>query len=395
MKPILSGLKVIDLSQVLSGPYCTMVLGDLGADVIKVEKYPNGDDTRQMGAMVNNESYNFMMVNRSKKGIRLNLKTEEGKKILYDLVKNADVFVENFRPGVAKKLGFDYESLKEINSEIIYCSISGYGQTGPYSYKGGYDIMAQGMSGIMGMTGDKGGRPVKVGIAMHDVAAGVTAIYSILAAYISKLKNGKGDYIDISLVDSGLAWTVWEAAGYFGANEIAKPNGSRHRIAAPYQGFRTKDGYVLVGAANQKLWEVFCRKVIRKEEWITYPQFLTNADRQQNIEQLEEYIEGVFIECNSEYWLSQMEKNGIPCGPIHHYDEVLTNEHVLSRNMVIEYDHPIAGKIKNLGVPTKFLSHPIDIHTPAPYLGQHSEEILKGLNYTEKEIQALKEDQII
>ncbi|MDQ0339956.1 crotonobetainyl-CoA:carnitine CoA-transferase CaiB-like acyl-CoA transferase [Caldalkalibacillus uzonensis] len=391
----LSKMKVIDLTQVLSGPYCTMVLGDMGAEVIKVEKYPHGDDTRQMGPFIEGESACYMMVNRNKKGMRVNLKHEKGKQILYRLVESADVLVENFRPGVAAKLGIDYETLKEINPGLIYCSISGYGQTGPYRNKGGFDIMAQGLSGIMSMTGEQGGEPVKVGIAIHDIAAAMTALYHILVAYIHKLNIGEGQYIDISLVDSGLAWTVWEAAAYFGAGEIPRPNGTRHRVSAPYQGFRTQDGSVLVGAANQKLWEKFCLNVVGKPEWITDPRFREGVDRQANVDTLAQLIQEIFITKPSQYWLDKMEAEGIPCGPILSYDQALQNEHILARDMVQEVEHPVAGKVKTLGFPGKLSATPGHIYRPAPTLGQHSEEILQSLRFSAEEIKQLQEEDVI
>jgi crotonobetainyl-CoA:carnitine CoA-transferase CaiB-like acyl-CoA transferase len=394
MQP-LAGLKVIDLSQVLSGPYCTMVLGDMGAEVIKVEKFPYGDDTRKMGSYDDSDNYGFNMVNRNKKGIRVNLTLEKGREIINRLVESADVFIENFRPGVAKKLGVDYETLKKRNPQLIYCSISGYGQTGPYSRKGGYDIMAQGMSGIMSMTGEPDGRPVKVGIAIHDTAAAVTALYHILLAYIYKLKSGEGQYIDISLVESGIAWTVWEAAAFFGMGEVAEPNGTRHRLIAPYQGFRTKNGYILVGAANQKLWELFCKHVVKKEEWITDHRFVTGKDRVENVNELEHLIEGVFSEETSDFWLQKLETVGIPCGPINTYAEALQNEQIISREMVIEGKHPNGGGMKMLGFPGKMSKTPAQFRTSAPLLGQHNEQILKELHYSEAEIRKLKEDSVI
>ena len=395
MQQALRNMKVVDLSQVLAGPYCSMVLGDLGADVIKVEKYPNGDDTRTMGPYVEQESYSFMMANRNKRGIRLNIKEEAGKNILLDLARTADVFIENFRPGTVKKLGIDYETLREINPGLIYCSISGYGQTGPYRHKGGYDIMAQGLSGLMSMTGEKGGRPVKNGIAIHDVAAGVTAIYSILAAYIHKLQTGEGQYIDISLVDAGLAWTVWESAAYFGAGEVSTANGSAHRVTAPYQGFATRNGHILVGAGNQKLWEAFCREVIEREELIDDPRFLTNTDRKNNLEELEQVIQEILLQQDSDYWLSRLDAAGVPSSPINRYDEALHDPQIRSRDMVVEYEHPAAGKIKSLGIPAKMSRTPGTISRPAPLLGQHTVEVLKELAYTEEEIQRLAESKII
>jgi crotonobetainyl-CoA:carnitine CoA-transferase CaiB-like acyl-CoA transferase len=384
MKKALEGMKVIDLSQVLAGPYCTMVLGDMGADVIKIEKHPNGDDTRTMGPYINEESYMYMMVNRNKRGMCLNLKEDEGRQILYELVKTADVFVENYRPGVTKKLEIDYETLKKINPSLIYLSISGYGQTGPYSRKGGLDIMAQGFSGLMDMTGERNCKPVKVGIAIHDIAAAQTAIQSILMAYIHHLKSGEGQYIDVSLVDSGLAWTVWEAAAYFGKGEVPYRNGTAHRVSAPYQGFQTKDGFILIGAGNQKLWEKFCLNVTEKPEWLKDPRYATNSLRNEHVSELEKEIEEVLVSETSDYWLTLLDKLGIPAGPIYSYDQTLNDPHIKEREMVIKYDHPVAGSIQNLGFPAKFSETPGQLMRPAPLLGQHNHEILEEIGYKQE-----------
>ncbi|KAB2332836.1 CoA transferase [Bacillus mesophilum] len=375
MTQALSGMRVIDATQILAGPYCTMVLGDMGADVIKVEKSPGGDDTRRMGPYTDGESHMFMMVNRNKRGISLNLKEEEDKKILYELVKTADVFIENFRPGVAAKLEIDYETLKELNPGIIYCSISGYGQTGPYRNKGGFDIMAQGLSGIMDMTGEKDGKPVKVGIAIHDIAAAQTAIQSVLTAYIHKLKSGEGQYIDVSLVDSALAWTVWEAAAYFGEGQLPKRNGTAHRAAAPYQGYATRDGFILIGAANQKLWEKFCLYVVDQPQWLEDERYSTNSLRNEHALQLEVDIENVLRTQSSAHWLVLLEENGIPSGPIYSYDQTMNDQHIQEREMILEYEHPQFGTLKTLGFPAKYSQTPAKLSKPAPRLGEHNEEI--------------------
>src|SRR5699024_1705583 len=236
----LDNVKVLDLSQIMAGPYCTMVLSDMGAEVTKIESFPNGDNSRGMSPIVNGQSYCFAMINRNKKSVALNLKSEAGIEVFRKLAIESDIIVENFRPGVTKKLGIDYDSMKRLNPGDIYSSISGFGQTGPYKNKGGLDIIAQGVTGLMSMTGEPNGRPVKVGISINDISAGVTALYAILGAYIHKLKTGEGQYIDVSLVDSGLAWTVWESASLFGANELPKQMGSRHRKLTPYQAYKTK-----------------------------------------------------------------------------------------------------------------------------------------------------------
>lgn len=394
MKQALQGMRVVDLTQVLAGPYCTMVLGDMGADVIKVEKAAGGDDTRKMGPYINEESYMYMMVNRNKRGMCLDLKTPEGLSVFKELIRTADVMIENYRPGVAKKLGIDFEALKAVNPSLIYCSISGYGQTGPYSQKGGYDIMAQGLGGFMDMTGEKHGKPVKVGIAINDIAAAQTAIQSIMAAYIHRLKSGEGQYIDVSLVDAGLAWTVWEAAAYFGKGEVASRNGTAHRVSAPYQGFETRDGSVLVGAGNQKLWEKFCLHVVGKPEWLEDPRYETNSKRNDHVEELEREIEEVFAEHSSEHWLALLENSGIPSGPIYSYDQSLADPHINFRQMIQQFDHPVAGNVKTLGFPAKFSETPGQINKPAPTLGQHNVEVLQELGFSSAAIEELKEKNV-
>ncbi|HSJ37718.1 MAG TPA: CoA transferase [Planococcus sp. (in: firmicutes)] len=395
MKQALQGMRIVDLSQVLAGPYCTMVLGDMGADVIKIEKTGGGDDTRKMGPYVNEESYMYMMVNRNKRGMCLDLKLAEGLTVFKELIRTADVVIENYRPGVAAKLGIDFETLKALNPALIFCSISGYGQTGPYSQKGGYDIMAQGLGGFIDMTGEKEGKPVKVGIAINDIAAAQTAIQSILAAYIHRLKTGDGQYIDVSLVDSGLAWTVWEAAAYFGKGEVATRNGTAHRVSAPYQGFKTKDGSILVGAGNQKLWGKFCLEVASKPEWLIDSRYETNSKRAEHVAELEQDIEVVFAEQPSEHWLGLLETSGIPSGPIYSYDETLADPHINFRQMVQQFDHPVAGTVKTLGFPAKFSETPGAINRPAPTLGQHNEEILKEIGFSSADIKNFEKNKVV
>ncbi len=292
----LAGLKVLDLSQIMAGPYCTMVLADLGAEVIKVEKAGKGDDSREMGPYVKGESASFVHINRNKKGIVLNLKDPQGREVLYDLARWADVVVENFRVGVTKSLGVDYETLSGINPRLVYCSISGYGQTGPYSRKGGFDLVAQGVTGMMSMTGEAGGRPLKAGIAVYDIGAGITAVYAILAARIHQMNTGEGQHVDISLAECGLPWFIWEAAAYFTNGTVPMATGSRHRVSAPYQAFRTGNGYIVIGAANQRTWERLCTSVLGRPELITDPRFATNSDRLTHVDELEELLEQEFSE---------------------------------------------------------------------------------------------------
>src|SRR5688572_20563132 len=280
----LEGVRVLDLTTVMAGPYCTMVLGDMGAEVIKVENFPEGDGSRRFDPKVNGESYCFAVLNRNKKSIGLNMKDPRGKEAFLKLAAKADIITENFRPGVVKKLGIDYEAISKFNPGVIYASMSGFGQTGPYGKKGGFDIVAQGMSGIMMMTGYPGGRPAKVGIAMNDIASGATALSGILAAYIGRLRTGKGQYLETSLLEAGLAWTFWEFGAYFGGGELPTATGTRHRRSTPYQAYRTQDGYVTVGGNNQKLWTAFCTSVCGKPEWLADPRFNPLAQRLENVD---------------------------------------------------------------------------------------------------------------
>jgi crotonobetainyl-CoA:carnitine CoA-transferase CaiB-like acyl-CoA transferase len=391
----LDGMKVLDLTQFLAGPYCTMVLSDMGADVTKIEKFPLGDDSRRLGPFINDEGYCFAMPNRNKKSLALDLKSQKGIQIFTRLAEEADVIIENFRPGVSARLGIDYETIKLRNPGIIYCSISGFGQTGPYSSKGGFDIIAQGMTGFMRMTGHPGGKPAKVGIAINDIAAGATALYGILGAYVHKLKTGKGQYLDTSLVDSGLAWTVWESAAYFGSGEVPQPTGTRHRRSTPYQAYRTEDGYVTIGAGNQRLWERVCNQVLNTPHWLEDPLFMSLDARVENVDLLEEKIEEITTTKPTTHWIELLDKAGVPAGPVYTYDQALNDPHVLSRDMVVEMEHPKLGKIKTLGIPIKFSETPLQIRQPAAWLGQHTTETLKKIGYSDEEIEALFEEGVI
>ena len=385
----LEGVKVLDFTAIMAGPYCTLMLADMGADVVKIEAFPEGDGSRRFDPKVNGESYCFAVLNRNKRSVGLNMKDPRGKEVFMKLARDADIIMENYRPGVTRKLGIDYESIKAVNSDIIYCSVSGFGQTGPYSQKGGFDIIAQGMSGIMTMTGEPGGRPAKVGIAMNDIAAGSTALYSILAAYIKRLKTGEGTYLDTSLLEAGLAWTYWEAGAFFGAGELPTATGTRHRRSTPYQAYRTQDAYVTVGANNEKLWTAFCRQVLERPEMLEDARFKTLSARLKNIDDLQAEIEKVFAKHPTEHWVGRLDAAGVPGGPVFTYDQALGNEHSQARKMVQEIDHPKIGRMKILGNPVKSTSEISRSRTPAPWLGQHSAEVLNALGYGEQEIARL------
>lgn len=391
----LEGVKVLDLTNVMAGPYCATVLGDMGAEIIKIEAFPDGDTTRRFEPQVNGESYCFAVLNRNKKSLALDLKDPRGKEIVMKLAEKADIVIENFRPGVVKKLGIDYESFKVRNPGIIYASMSGFGQTGPYGKKGGFDIIAQGMSGIMMMTGYPGGRPAKVGIAMNDIASGVTALYGILGAYIGRLRFGTGQYLETSLLEAGLAWSIWEFGAFFGGGEIPTATGTRHRRSAPYQAYRSKDGYVTVGAGSEKLWNNFCTMVCAKPEWLTDPRFATLALRLKNIDDLERDIETVLTTQTTAYWVEKLDAAQVPAGPVYGFDQIMNDPHIKARKMVVDIDHPKIGPMKTLGLPIKSTGDLTAIRAPAPWLGQHSEEVLRGIGYGAADIGRLFEDAVI
>jgi crotonobetainyl-CoA:carnitine CoA-transferase CaiB-like acyl-CoA transferase len=385
----LEGVNVLDLTNIMAGPYCSMVLGDMGAEVIKIENFPEGDASRRFDPKINGESYCFAVLNRNKKSLALDMKHPRGKEILDKLAARADIITENFRPGAVKKLGIDYATVAQFNPGVVYASMSGFGQTGPYGKKGGLDIIAQGMSGIMMMTGYPGGRPAKVGIAMNDIASGVTALYGILGAYIGRLKTGKGQYLETSLLEAGLAWTPWEFGAYFGSGEVPTATGTRHRRSTPYQAYKTSDGYVTLGAANDKLWNNFCTMVCAKPEWLTDPRFATLPARLKNIDALEQEIEAVLTKQPTAHWVEKLDAAQVPGGPVYRYDQIMHDPHIKARNMVVEMDHPVIGRMKTIGLPLKSTGELTAIRRPAPWLGQHSADVLRGLGYDAADIDAL------
>ena len=385
----LAGFRVLDLTRHLSGPYCTMVLAELGADVVKIEQPVTGDDSRRLGPHVNGESYPFAMPNRSKRSISLDLKAPAGRDVFYRLVDTADLVIENFRPGVTKRLGIDYDAVRERRPDILYCSISGFGQDGPYRDRPGFDIMAQGVVGFLRMTGHPDGKPTKMGIAINDLAAGATAIYSILAAELLRRETGQGQYIDVSLVDAGLAWTVWESGAYFGSGEVPAPTGTRHRRSTPYQAYRTADGYVTIGANNDRLWKRLVTQVLDRPEWLEDPRYSTLADRLHHIDDLEREIEAITTTRTTAEWIEALDRAGVPGGPVLRYDETLADPHVQARGMIVELDHPIIGRMKTIGPPTKFSGFDYAVRMPAPWLGQHTAEGLAETGYSSEEIASL------
>jgi crotonobetainyl-CoA:carnitine CoA-transferase CaiB-like acyl-CoA transferase len=388
MQP-LSGVTVVDFTRYLSGPYCTMILADYGADVIKIERPGTGDESRHIAPFVNGESYPSAMPNRNKRSLALDLSGEQGRAVARDLVAKADVVVENFRPGVMGRLGLDYTASKALNPEVVYCSITGFGQTGPESHRAGFDIIAQGMTGFLRMTGEPGGEPAKFGVAVNDLVAGMTAATAVLAAYIRRLREGGGQYIDVALVDAGLALTVWEAGAWWGNGEEPQAEGTRHRHNAPYQAFRTQDGYITVGANNDRLWQRFCDEVIERPDLRDRPEYRAHRDRPRHVDQLAEELQEILSTRPTAHWVAALDRAGVAGGPVLTYSEALAQAQVVAREMVVDVTHPVIGPMHALGVPAKMSETPASVRTPAPLLGQHSREVLRELGRTDAEIDAL------
>ena len=388
MKP-LEGLRVIDLTQAMAGPFCTMNFADMGADVIKIEPPGEGEPTRQLGAVQKNgHSATFMTMNRGKRDLAVDLKRPEGIEIMKRLAATADVFVQNYRPGVAERLGLGYAALAAVNARLIYCSVSGFGATGPYAPRGGYDLIAQGMSGIISVTGEEQGAPAKAGVPLSDLAAGLFSAYGILCALEHRERTGEGQFVDASLLESAMALTVWESAEYWASARIPKAMGSAHRLTAPYQAVRAGDGYFTLGAGSDKLFAALC-SALGCPELPVQARFRGRVERLANRAALIEEIEKITVTQPCAVWLQRLEEAGVPAGPIHNYAEALADPHTLARNMVVDLTHPGAGTIKALGVPVKLSETPGAADRPAPLLGQHSAEILAELSYSALERQAL------
>lgn len=387
MKQALSGVRVLDFTQVMAGPFCSMLLGDQGADVIKIEP-PEGDATRRMGKSQGKESTGFWAVNRNKRGIVLNLKDPRAQEIAKTLATTADILVENYRPGVLDSFGLGYEALSQLNPRLIYASISGFGSTGPYAQRGGFDLVAQGMSGIMSITGEVERPPVKCGIPITDLGAGLFALQAILSAYIHRLQTGEGQFIDTSLFEAGVALSIWESTEYFTTGQAPQPMGSAHRMSAPYQAIHCADGYITLGAANQRTWERFAR-VIGAPELLERPEYKENSNRVQHRQQLERDIEVITTTQPRAHWLTLLEEAGVPCGPIQNYAEVFADPHVQARELAREMDHPVGGRIRVLGPAVKLSKTPSQLLRRSPLYGEHTAEILRELKYTEANIQEL------
>ncbi len=390
MEKALEGIKVLDLTRVLAGPYCTMVLADLGAEVIKLEIPGKGDDSRQFGPYENGESAYFMSINRNKKSMTLNLKKQEAKDLFLDMVKKADVVVENYRPGTMEKLGLGYDKLKEVNPKIIYAAASGFGHSGPYSKRPAYDAIVQAMGGVMSITGQKGGKPTRVGPSMGDITAGLFTAIGILAAINYRNNTGKGQKVDVAMLDCQVAILENAIARYFVNGVSPEPAGNKHTSIVPFEPFDTSDGEIMIAAGNDVLWSKLC-KVLGIEELIDDERFKTNPLRNKNYDALRPLIAEPFKTKTVEEWKTLLTEAGVPNGPINKIEDVVKDPQVLAREMIVEVDHKKAGKTKLPGVAIKMSETPGSVRNPAPLLGENTEDILKNFaGLSDEEIDALK-----
>ncbi|MEL6297047.1 MAG: CoA transferase [Pseudomonadota bacterium] len=388
----LSGMRVLDLSHVMAGPTCGLMLADQGADVIKVEKLGTGDDTRRMlPPDINGEAAAYMMMNRNKRGFAIDLKNPKAKPAFERMVAASDVVIENYRHDTMARLGLGYDRLQAINPGLIYCEISGFGRTGPLATQGGFDLVAQGMSGLMSITGEAAGRPpVKVGPPITDITAGILAAMGVTAAYVHKLKTGEGQRVDTSLFEAGITHTYWQSAVYFATGVSPEPLGSAHPLSAPYQAFETADGWLNLGASNQTTWEKFLG-VAGDRKLAADPRFASNAARMENLPALVEILNGIFRQKSTAVWLEQLEAAGVPAGPVLTIGEMEAHPQTRARAMVPTVSHPVAGDVQAIGLPVKYSKTPGKVSDPAPRLGEHTEAVLTEFGFTPAEIADLRE----
>ncbi len=386
----LAGLTVLDLSRVLSGPFATMTLADLGADVVKIEQPGTGDDTRQWGPpFQGDEAAYFLSVNRNKRSLAVDLKSADGLALVRDLARRADVVVENFRPGTAARLGLGYDDLAAENPGLVYASISGYGQTGPDSHRAGYDAIAQARSGIMSVTGEADGPPVRVGVSSADLVAGMWAVIGILAALRERDRSGQGQWVDISLLDGSVSWLTYVASGYFATGTRPPRYGSAHPTIAPYQGFATKDGDLMLAVGNDAIWRRFA-PVAGLADLLEDPRFTTNPLRVEHRDELLPLVADAMAARTSVEWVEVLDAAGVPVGPIQTVDEVVTDPQVLARGMIGEVKHPTAGTVRTIGCPVRLTATPPQVRTAPPLLGQHTDDVLAELGVDQERLVALR-----
>ncbi|MDQ3458061.1 MAG: CoA transferase [Deinococcota bacterium] len=394
MTGALQGIRVLDLTQIMAGPFCTMLLADLGAEVIKVERPQGGDDARRMGPpFYDGESAAFIAMNRNKKSLALDIKTPAGQDILWKLIDSADVLVENFRPGTMARLGFGYEEVRGRRPGLVYCSISAYGQTGPLATGGGFDLIAQAMSGVISVTGTPE-TPVKVGVPISDLNAGLFASHAVLAAIIHRARTGEGQHVETSLLEAALAYTIWESNEYWATGGSPRRLGTAHRLNAPYQLFETADGWIAIGAANQRNWERLCAAMDR-HDLLKDARFASNSERMAHLSELIKTMSPTFRERRRDDWLEVLEAAGVPAGPMLSLEQVYEHPHVQAREMKLEVEHPTAGRVHAIGMPVKYSATPGRIARAAPLLGQHSHEVLASLGLSGAQLGELEREGVV
>ncbi len=392
----LEGIRVLDLTRALAGPFCTLMLGDNGADVIKVEMPGSGDDTRKWGPpFIGEESAYFLSINRNKRSLTLNLRDPQAKEIFLKLAKDSDVIVENFTPGVMERFGLDYEAVKATNPNVVYCSISGFGQDGPYRSRPAYDQIMQGIGGLMSVTGEPDGEPQKIGVAVTDIGAGMWAAFAIMAALHHRGQSGAGQYIDVSMMDAQIAWLTYQAGYFFANGTPPKRMGAAHPTLVPYQAFMCQDGkYINVAVGSDRIWERFCQG-INREDLKDHPDYANNGDRVRNRGAMVSMLQEYFLTRPVADWVKDLQAVNVPCGPINDLADVFADAQVLARNMYQEMPHPTLGSIKQTGLPIKFSATPGGLDRHPPLLGEHNQEVLTSLGYSEGDIRGFQEGAVI
>ncbi|SDN97047.1 CaiB/BaiF CoA-transferase family protein [Bacillus sp. OK048] len=391
---ILEGIKVLDLSRILAGPLCTQYLGDLGAEVIKVEHPDSGDDTRAWPPFIGEEGTVFLSANRNKRSIAVDLKSEEGKEIIRKLVKQSHVVVESFATGVTNRLGVDYETLKEINPQIIYCSISGYGRTGPNSLLPGYDNALQAYGGIMSLTGAKGGPPIRAGFSPIDQTTGIHAVTGILAALLHYNQTGEGQYLEVSLLETAVGFLGYQAQNYWATQKVPERMGTGYGTLCPYQVFESADGHILIAVGNDTIWRRFC-PAVGLEDFMDDSRFKTNPDRVRNFNETVEIVQEVIKTRSTQEWLEVLKQAKVPCAPVNTIDQVVEDPQVKYREMILQYTHPKLGDLKGIAYPVSFQNVKREVKKHPPLIGEHTEEILQEIGYTSSQINDMTNEGIV
>ena len=396
MQP-LEGIRVIDLTQALAGPYCTMMLGDLGADVIKVEPPGQGDMSRGWGPpFIEGESAYFLSINRNKRGLTVNFKTPEGQRILHQLAEGADVFIVNIPRMESLQRGrIDPETLQTINPRLIYCAISGYGFTGPKAERGGYDVVTQGEAGLMSLTGEPEGGPIRFPTPMADITAGIYATIGVLSALLARERTGQGQFVDVALLDSQVTWLANVGGSYFATGQRPPRLGNVHPTITPYQPLRARDKHIIVAVGTERLWQRFCALLGIEETIMLDPRFATNAHRNEHRAELTPLLQEILEKENADYWLERFVAEGIPAGPINFPDETLADPQLLARGMIVDLQHPLAGLVRSIGNPLHLSETPVAYRLPPPLLGEHNGEVLSALGYDARQVEGLREQGVI